>query len=163
MADSHGTYSHTSESRGGETSGSTSQAGDGGGFPAIISPSPGDRARLRPRWGQRQQQLEQPTLRLASAQVGFWGSPAPSASTGTALAQATCVSGPAGCPSRYRLFPLLNAATCGFVFSLEAFIITGGLQRSLRNGFISSRCHTINAKCYYQTQLIDTCRIGRGA
>lgn len=81
MADSHGTYSRTSESRGGETSGSTSQAGDGGGFPAIISPSPGDRARLGPRWGPRQQQLEQPTLRLASAQVGFWGSPAPSAST----------------------------------------------------------------------------------
>lgn len=82
---------------------------------------------------------------------------------GTALAQATCVSGPAGCPPRCRLFPLLNAATCGFVFFLEAFIITGGLQRSLRNGFISSRCHTINAKCYYQTQPIDTCRIGRGA
>lgn len=79
MADSHGTYTHTSESRGGETSGSSSQAGGGGGFLAIISPCPGDKARLGPHWGQWQQ-LHQPTLCLASSQVGFWGLPAPYAS-----------------------------------------------------------------------------------
>lgn len=76
MADSHGTYTHTSESRGEETPGSSSQAEDGGSFLAIISPPPGDKAGLGPRWGQRQQ-LQQPTLCFASSQMRVWGLPEP--------------------------------------------------------------------------------------
>ena len=71
-ADSHEMDIHTSESQGGETSGSNSQAEVGGGFSSIISPPAGDKARLGPQWGQWQQ-LQQPTLCLSSSQVGFWG------------------------------------------------------------------------------------------
>lgn len=81
---------------------------------------------------------------------------------GTALAQAVCVC-------------LALQTVCSFISSLlfqtlphvllysALKLSTAGLQGSLGNGFISTRCQTINAKYNYQTQLLGTCRIGRGA